>query len=119
VHQVKLIDKAIELLQDIGWIQGTAWEPPRPEQGLRGGYCMTGAMDRATELLYAGNEFEGRRKRQIAYAMVAQAIGEQEKLAEEDVPDIPDWNDCYCKDADQAIEMFKYANEKADKYEAD
>lgn len=87
----ELTDKAIELLREKGWIRGQAFN--------HRGYCVMGALDKATTLTNTSRAQLGRAMNVLM-----------------DMVDLspPDWNDHHARDIDHVIEVLKLVGEKLD-----
>lgn len=104
---MRIIKKAIEILREHGWIRGEAHN--------KDGYCMIGALDQAGRELYQLSNgtlsSAGRRQIQDARNVVTATIRDQKGRTG---LSIPEWNDNYCRDIDDAIHMLKLADENAE-----
>jgi hypothetical protein len=110
---MKLIDKAIELLRDEGWIRGAAHSPE--------GFCLMGALDEASRRVYLHQSYDTapvgltlphsvRWRYELAAASLAKVIRRVTGRSYS----VPEFNDTRCKNIDEAIEMLKLASEEAD-----
>lgn len=100
IHQ--LIERAIELIREYGWI--------RYANSNQNGYCMDGALAAAArENLAEVDSNEQRYERYRQLSQVRQQV--EEILLSRCHASIIDFNDDICRDADEAIEVLKLAND--------
>jgi hypothetical protein len=89
---MQLIDKAIELLQDEGWIRGASHTSM--------GYCLSGALT-------DGWILTGQSEKEFHWALRA-------VMYEVARPGLTYWNDHIARDRDHVLEVLKLAGERVD-----
>lgn len=118
---MKLIDKAIDLLREHGWIRGAARTVD--------GFCISGALEQAALDLHYANGLHTckpsnrERAELLAHGTVASRdLDRARHLVDAAInrhtcggwtSTVP-WNDHGCRDADEAIEVMKLASERCD-----
>lgn len=87
-----VIDNAIQLLLEEGWIRGASHTSM--------GYCLTGALTEGWI-----NTGEGDHKMNVAFQAVINELGSS---------GLSYWNDHMARDRDHVLEVLKLANERVD-----
>lgn len=107
---MKVIDVAIDKLNDHGWIRGSIGGPDQ-------GYCLLGALEAAVDQVYQVQVYEGWSGARAAYRSALDAVErELDKQARllrvfGHRPSIAEWNDRFAADADDVIHLLKRVNE--------
>lgn len=101
---MKLIDKAIELLRERGWIRGA--------EHTYQGFCLRGALRTAANLTASSCQSSA-----AAYGWAERACEERIYQLRGTRMSIPAWNDNYAADVDEVIGLLKLAGEDLDRQE--
>ena len=105
----EVIDRAIEVLREKGWVRGSLYDP------ITGRFCLNGALGVATGLLDADNHHLGGLTHPDEWARRTAAFHDaQQAIVAHVGTTVPHWNDHKARDVDEVIEVLKLAGERLD-----